>query len=66
MISGYYQKFKLQPNKYIFQFEFLLKKTKVENVDFLLKIGSVSKCSFEEFKEEEKAWQQYLKKNATI
>ena len=52
--SLYIQRFKLQPNKYIFHFEAKLKKQNTENVDFLLKIGSVSECSFEEIVEENK------------
>ena len=52
--SFFVQSFKLQPNKYIFQFEAKLKKQNTENVDFLLKIGSISECSFEEIVEENK------------
>ena len=42
-----YQKFKLQPNKYIFRFALLFKEISVEKVDLLFKIGSMSECTFE-------------------
>ena len=55
----YFQKFKLQPNTYVFSLEFRLSKQDEYNIhnitlpnkeelNFLLKIGSVSKCTFEE------------------
>ena len=52
----FYQKFKLQPNKYIFQFELLFKKVNPEEINLLLKIGSVSECTFEEITNEDKTW----------
>ena len=50
--SIYFQRFKLQPNQYIFEFETVFRKINNENADLLLKIGSVSECSFEEVVEE--------------
>ena len=50
--SFFVQSFKLQPNKYIFQFEAKFRKISTKNVDLLLKIGSVSECSFKEVVEE--------------
>ena len=55
--SLYIQSFKLQPNKYIFQFETKFKKINTKSVDIILKIGSVSKCSFEEIIESKNWWQ---------
>ena len=52
--TTFYQKFKLQPNKYVFNFEIGFEKTNAENVDLLLKIGSTSECTFEEIKNENK------------
>ena len=44
----FYQKFKLQPNKYVFRFKLFFKEISVEKVDLLFKIGSTSDCIFEE------------------
>ena len=46
----YFQKFKLQPNNYVFNFQFTVFKNCLEDetINFLLKIGSVSECTFEE------------------
>ena len=52
--TTYYQKFMLQPNKYIFNFEIYFEKTSVEKVDLLLKIGSTSECTFKEIKNEDR------------
>ena len=60
--SFYIQSFKLQPNKYTFQFEAKFKKTNYKNVDIMLKIGSASDCSFKEIVEESKSWWQCTKK----
>ena len=49
----YYQRFDLKPNKYIFQLEALFEKSNLDELEFLLKIGSVSECSFEEVVEED-------------
>ena len=49
----YYQRFDLKPNNYIFQFEGLIEKSNLDELEFLLKIGSVSECSFEEVVEED-------------
>ena len=49
----YHQRFDLKPNKYIFQFEGLFEKSNLDELEFLLKIGSVSECSFEEVVEED-------------
>ena len=43
-----YQKFKLQPNKFIFLFELLFKEISVEKDYILFKTGSMSDCTFEE------------------
>ena len=48
-----YEKFDLQPNKYVFSFVIKYESKIAEKVDLLLKIGSVSKCTFEEILEEE-------------
>ena len=56
--SFYVQSFKLQPNKYIFQFEAKFQKINTKNVDLMLKIGSVSECFFKEVVEESKNWWQ--------
>ena len=49
--SLYFQRFKLQPNQYVFLLETELKTKSARNVDLMLKIGSASECSFEEFVE---------------
>ena len=49
----FYQRFDLKPNKYIFQFEIQCEKSNLDEIEFLLKIGSVSECTFEEVVEEE-------------
>ena len=59
--SLYFQRIKLQPNQYTFQFKAKIKKTDTKNVDLMLKIGSVSECSFKEVVEESKNWWQLLK-----
>ena len=48
----YYQRFKLQPNTYIFKLGIELSKDdlKDSHVEFLIKIGSVSKCAIEDLK----------------
>ena len=43
-----YQKFKLQPNKYIFRLALFYKEIRVEKAELLFKIGSTSDCNFEE------------------
>ena len=43
-----YKTFELPPNKYVLHFAFLYEKINTENVDVLLKIGSMSECKFEE------------------
>ena len=60
-ISTYFRSFKLPPNNYIFKFEPKINKSNTKNVDLLLKIGSVSECSFEEIVEESKNWWQSQK-----
>ena len=59
--TTFYQKFKLQPNKYVFNFEIGFEKTNAENVDLLLKIGSTSECTFEEIKNEDKTRSKRVK-----
>ena len=49
-----YQKFRLQPNKYVFDFEMFFEKTSAEKVDVLLKIGSAFEFTFEEIINEDK------------
>ena len=56
-----YQKFKIQPNKYVFSFEISFEETSAKKVDLLLKIGSTSECTFEEIKNEEKTWSKSVK-----
>ena len=51
--SQQFQKFKLQPNAYVFSLRLTLQeKLKEEDVNFLLKIGSVSECRFQELTNE--------------
>ena len=52
--NTFYHKFKLQPNKYVFDFKIGFEKTNAENVDLLLKIGSTSECTFKEIKNEDR------------
>ena len=52
--SIYYQSFKLQPNQYIFKFEIEFQKINTKVFDLMMKIGSVSECSFKEIVEENK------------
>ena len=59
--STFYQKFKLQPNKYIFYFIIGLKKTSAVKVDLLLKIGSTSECTFKEIKNEDRTRSKRVK-----
>ena len=47
--TSFFQRFKLQPNTYIFQFELLFNIVNAEEVDLLLEIGSVTECTFKEF-----------------
>ena len=46
----YFQKFQLQPNSYVLNFQILSYKNCLEDedIDLLMKIGSVSECKFEE------------------
>ena len=48
--TEYYQRFKLQPHTYIFKLgiKFSKDELKDSHVEFLMKLGSVSKCTIEE------------------
>ena len=53
MKGEYYQRFELEPNKYVFTMLFQFKEVKkVKEVEFSIRIGSTSKCKFEELKQE--------------
>ena len=56
-----YLKFKLQPNKYVFEFEIRFENTSAKKVDLLLKIGSTSECTFEEIKNEDRTRSKRVK-----
>ena len=49
----YYQRFELQPNSYIFTLKLQFKEgLNINDGKFLMKIGSVAECTFEELKDE--------------
>ena len=49
-LSKYFQRFKLKPNTYVFSLEFRVSKDSLtkEEIYFLMKVGSVSKCKIQE------------------
>ena len=50
--TEYYQRFKLQPNSYVFSLCIMLSENNLKDshVEFLMKVGSTSECTIEEIK----------------